>query len=125
MLDYLFYKLYRLGQKSSDPSFAPLIANMFIALLLLLNLIVVYGLLEKIGILTVSKLEDKEASYIVYACMITISIILAIYFFFDGRHRRIIAKYENEKNKFLGSLLVFSYVIVTIAMFFVATYIRS
>ena len=126
MLDFLFYKMYRLGKKSSDPSMAPLIANMFVTIVIVINLVTIVGALQKLDIIDLGLLDrshaDNGVNYL-YVCIV--SLLLACYFFINARNKKIILKYENERHKDIKSILVFVYILASIAMFIVSANIEK
>lgn len=90
MIDYFYYRFYRLWLHSSVAEGAVYFAMLFFSVALYANVITVWGILIQYGI--VEPLSDTQ-HYIVQGGLIA---LLSGRYFFKKRYKRIIAKYEDE-----------------------------
>ena len=90
MIDYLYYRFYRLWLHSSLAEGAVFMAMLLFSVILSTNILTVWGILTQYGI---GEYPSDTQYYIIEGSLI---VLLRGTFFFKKRYRRIITKYENE-----------------------------
>ena len=90
MIDYLYYRFYRLWLHSSLAEGAVFMAMLLFSVILSTNILTVWGILTQYGI---GEYPSDTQYYIIEGSLI---VLLSGTFFFKKRYRRIITKYENE-----------------------------
>ena len=110
MIDYLYYRFYRLWLHSSLAEGAVFMAMLLFSVILSTNILTVWGILTQYYII--------EGSLIV---------LLSGTFFFKKRYRRIITKYENENTmqSKAGAWILTIYIVVTLIGFFIEALYRQ
>lgn len=112
VFDYLFYKLFRAAERSSVPEGAGAIANFTLSLLIYLNIFSIWGFLRKIEVMELNLFPNK----IIVAIEATVIFIMfALYFFVNGRYRRILETFKKESpaKRVRGNIIVITYVVIT------------
>lgn len=114
MIDYLYYRFYRLWLHSSLAEGAVFMGMLMFSVILSTNVLTVWGILTRYGI--VAYPSDIQY-YIIEGGIIT---LLSWRFFFRKRYDRIIVKYEDESplQRKSGAWVLALYVVSTIAVFF-------
>ena len=114
MIDYLYYRFYRLWLHSSLAEGAVFMGMLMFSVILSTNVLTVWGILTQYGI--VAYPSDIQY-YIIEGGIIT---LLSWRFFFRKRYDRIIVKYEDESplQRKSGAWVLALYVVSTIAVFF-------
>lgn len=114
MIDYLYYRFYRLWLHSSLAEGAVFMGMLMFSVILSTNVLTVWGILTRYGI--VAYPSDIQY-YIIESGIIT---LLSWRFFFRKRYDRIIVKYEDESplQRKSGACVLALYVMSTIAVFF-------
>ncbi|RXQ96060.1 hypothetical protein EO244_04250 [Ancylomarina salipaludis] len=107
-MDYLFYKFYRLSQRSSIPEVAGLLAEIFLTICLSFNFLAIVALLKKTDVINYF---PSKNDFIFIA--IGIFLLICLLHFLKFRYKRIIEKYKNEdsRSRVRGNLIVTLYVI--------------
>ena len=94
--DYLFYKSYQLGKRSRNFEDMPTLAGViWVGICLMFNIFTFIFLLEGFGAIE-GFIFDKKYKYIF---SISIVLLMLFYYFFNGRYKRIIEKYEEKERK--------------------------
>ena len=114
MIDYLYYRFYRLWLHSSLSEGAVFMGMLMFSVILSTNVLTVWGMLTRYGI--VAYPSDIQY-YIIEGGIIA---LLSWRFFFRKRYDRIIARYDDESpvQRKSGSWVLALYVVSTIAVFF-------
>lgn len=114
MIDYLYYRFYRLWLHSSLAEGAVFMGMLMFSVILSTNVLTVWGMLTRYGI--VAYPSDIQY-YIIEGGIIA---LLSWRFFFRKRYDRIIARYDDESpvQRKSGSWVLALYVVSTIAVFF-------
>lgn len=108
VIDYLYYRFYRLWLKSSVAEVAVLMAALLFTVFLFANALTICGILEQYGLFTT--LTELE-TWIMFGC---IFILLSLRFFYKKRYKRVIQKFEDiENNKWVGSLCLLVYIVLS------------
>jgi len=115
--DYLFFKGYQLGKRSRNFEDVPLLAGViWVAACFMFNIFTVTIFLEALGYKN-SFIFDKKYKYIF---SLSIVLILILSYFFRGRYKKIIDRYEEKENvtcKSIHPVFVISfYYIVSFAL---------
>lgn len=121
MIDYLYYRFYRLWLHSSLAEGAVFMAMLLFSVILSTNILTVWGILTQYGI---GEYPSDTQYYIIEGSLI---VLLSGTFFFKKRYRRIITKYENENNmqSKAGAWILTIYIVVTLIGFFIEALYRQ
>lgn len=121
MIDYLYYRIYRLWLHSSVGEGAVFIAVIFLATLLSINVLTVWGVLEQYGILT---FPAKREYYILEGSLIA---LLSGRYFLRKRYRKVIDRYEDENSvrRKAGAWVLALYIVSTFALLFIGALCRQ
>lgn len=121
MIDYLYYRFYRLWLHSSLAEGAVFMAMLLFSVILSTNILTVWGILTQYGI---GEYPSDTQYYIIEGSLI---VLLSGTFFFKKRYRRIITKYENENTmqSKAGAWILTIYIVVTLIGFFIETLYRQ
>ena len=92
MIDYLYYRFYRLWLHSSVSEGATFLAMLLFSVMLSTNVLTAWGILTQYGIIDY---PSDTQYYIIEGSLIA---LLCGRFFFKKRYRRIITKYEDENS---------------------------
>lgn len=113
MIDYLYYRFYRLWLHSSLAEGAVFMAMLLFSVILSTNILTVWGILTQYGI---GEYPSDTQYYIIEGSLI---VLLSGTFFFKKRYRRIITKYENENTmqSKAGAWILTIYIVVTLIGF--------
>ena len=113
MIDYLYYKIYRLSKKSKLQDVAEYMAAAYLATLISINILTLSSLLSKLDILPFIFNNKYQAGGFFLA------MILASWFYFvrNNRYNTIFEKYSSEtiKEKIKGNISVIIYVVISFA----------
>ena len=122
LLDYLYYKLYRANQIGSGKDIAEFSASILLSGLLFSNILVTGAYLRKIDLLPFFFQGKKQ----VIIFIVLLFIVSNFYFFYNGRFKKIISKYEieNEAQRKRGNLIVWLYVIISFLLIFVVAFYK-
>ena len=114
MIDYFYYRFYKLWLHSSLAEGAVFMGMLMFSVILSTNVLTVWGMLTRYGI--VAYPSDIQY-YIIEGGIIA---LLSWRFFFRKRYDRIIARYDDESpvQRKSGSWVLALYVVSTIAVFF-------
>ncbi|WP_431427158.1 hypothetical protein ACRASQ_14315 [Bacteroides hominis] len=109
MIDYLYYRIYRLWLHSSVAEGAVFIAVIFFAVLLSVNVLTVWGVLVQYDVLTSP--SDNEY-YILEGSLIA---LLGGRYFLRKRYKKVIDRYEDENNvqRKAGAWILTLYIVST------------
>ena len=120
MIDYLYYRFYRLWLHSSLAEGAVFMAMLLFSVILSTNILTVWGILTQYGI---GEYPSDTQYYIIEGSLI---VLLSGTFFFKKRYRRIITKYENENTmqSKAGAWILTIYIVVTLIGFFIEALYR-
>ena len=121
MIDYLYYRFYRLWLHSSLAEGAVFMAMLLFSVILSTNILTVWGILTQYGI---GEYTSDTQYYIIEGSLI---VLLSGTFFFKKRYRRIITKYENENTmqSKAGAWILTIYIVVTLIGFFIEAVYRQ
>lgn len=121
MIDYLYYRFYRLWLHSSLAEGAVFMAMLLFSVILSTNILIVWGILTQYGI---GEYPSDTQYYIIEGSLI---VLLSGTFFFKKRYRRIITKYENENTmqSKAGAWILTIYIVVTLIGFFIEALYRQ
>lgn len=121
MIDYLYYRFYRLWLHSSLAEGAVFMAMLLFSVILSTNILTVWGILTQYGI---GEYPSDTQYYIIEGSLI---VLLSGTFFFKKRYRRIITKYENEHTmqSKAGAWILTIYIVVTLIGFFIEALYRQ
>ena len=121
MIDYLYYRFYRLWLHSSLAEGAVFMAMLLFSVILSTNILTVWGILTPYGI---GEYPSDTQYYIIEGSLI---VLLSGTFFFKKRYRRIITKYENENTmqSKAGAWILTIYIVVTLIGFFIEALYRQ
>lgn len=121
MIDYLYYRFYRLWLHSSLAEGAIFMAMLLFSVILSTNILTVWGILTQYGI---GEYPSDTQYYIIEGSLI---VLLSGIFFFKKRYRRIITKYENENTmqSKAGAWILTIYIVVTLIGFFIEALYRQ
>lgn len=121
MIDYLYYRFYRLWLHSSLAEGAVFMAMLLFSVILSTNILTVWGILPQYGI---GEYPSDTQYYIIEGSLI---VLLSGTFFFKKRYRRIITKYENENTmqSKAGAWILTIYIVVTLIGFFIEALYRQ
>ncbi len=121
MIDYLYYRFYRLWLHSSLAEGAVFMAMLLFSVILSTNILTVWGILTQYGI---GEYPSDTQYYIIEGSLI---VLLSGIFFFKKRYRRIITKYENENTmqSKAGAWILTIYIVVTLIGFFIEALYRQ
>lgn len=123
--DFIFYKLYRVGLRSSISEIAVFVAFAFSSLLLFINILSINGFLHKKGILPFFMFEEKYSAYV------TITLFIVIFLFIyipKGKYKKVIKKYDDIRDwegTWKGRILLILYILATaVAFVYVASFVK-
>ena len=121
MIDYLYYRFYRLWLHSSLAEGAVFMAMLLFSVILSTNILTVWAILTQYGI---GEYPSDTQYYIIEGSLI---VLLSGTFFFKKRYRRIITKYENENTmqSKAGAWILTIYIVVTLIGFFIEALYRQ
>ena len=121
MIDYLYYRFYRLWLHSSLAEGAVFMAMLLFSVILSTNILTVWGILTQYGI---GEYPSDTQYYIIEGSLI---VLLSGTLFFKKRYRRIITKYENENTmqSKAGAWILTIYIVVTLIGFFIEALYRQ
>ena len=121
MIDYLYYRFYRLWLHSSLAEGAVFMAMLLFSVILSTNILTVWGILTQYGI---GEYPSDTQYYIIEGSLI---VMLSGTFIFKKRYRRIITKYENENTmqSKAGAWILTIYIVVTLIGFFIEALYRQ
>lgn len=121
MIDYLYYRFYRLWLHSSLAEGVVFMAMLLFSVILSTNILTVWGILTQYGI---GEYPSDTQYYIIEGSLI---VLLSGIFFFKKRYRRIITKYENENTmqSKAGAWILTIYIVVTLIGFFIEALYRQ
>ena len=121
MIDYLYYRFYRLWLHSSLAEGAVFMAMLLFSVILSTNILTVWGILTQYGI---GEYPSDTQYYIIEGSLI---VLLSGTFFFKKRYIRIITKYENENTmqSKAGAWILTIYIVVTLIGFFIEALYRQ
>lgn len=121
MIDYLYYRFYRLWLHSSLAEGAVFMAMLLFSVILSTNILTVWGILTQYGI---GEYPSDTQYYTIEGSLI---VLLSGTFFFKKRYRRIITKYENENTmqSKAGAWILTIYIVVTLIGFFIEALYRQ
>ena len=121
MIDYLYYRFYRLWLHSSLAEGAVFMAMLLFSVILSTNILTVWGILTQYGI---GEYPSDTQYYIIEGSLI---VLLSGTFFFKKRYRRIITKYENENTmqSKAGAWILTINIVVTLIGFFIEALYRQ
>ena len=121
MIDYLYYRFYRLWLHYSLAEGAVFMAMLLFSVILSTNILTVWGILTQYGI---GEYPSDTQYYIIEGSLI---VLLSGTFFFKKRYRRIITKYENENTmqSKAGAWILTIYIVVTLIGFFIEALYRQ
>ena len=121
MIDYLYYRFYRLWLHSSLAEGPVFMAMLLFSVILSTNILTVWGILTQYGI---GEYPSDTQYYIIEGSLI---VLLSGTFFFKKRYRRIITKYENENTmqSKAGAWILTIYIVVTLIGFFIEALYRQ
>lgn len=121
MIDYLYYRFYRLWLHSSLAEGAAFMAMLLFSVLLSTNVLMVWGILTQCGF--VKYLSDVQY-YIVEGSLIA---LLSIRFFIKNRYKKVVAKYddENPMQRRAGKWVLIMYMAITFIGFFIEALYRQ
>lgn len=115
MIDYLYYRFYRLWLHSSVSEGATFLAMLLFSVMLSTNVLTAWGILTQYGIIDY---PSDTQYYIIEGSLIA---LLCGRFFFKKRYRRIITKYEDENSvqRKVGVWALTVYIVATFTCFFI------
>lgn len=115
MIDYLYYRFYRLWLHSSVSEGATFLAILLFSVMLSTNVLTAWGILTQYGIIDY---PSDTQYYIIEGSLIA---LLCGRFFFKKRYRRIITKYEDENSvqRKVGVWALTVYIVATFICFFI------
>lgn len=114
MIDYLFYRFYRLWLCSSIAEAAVLMAILQFSVMLSINALTVWGILIQYGI--VGECLSDIQFYILEGSLI---VLLGSRFLFKKRYKKVIAKYDDNENKVqrkVGAWVLAIYIVMTFSL---------
>ena len=117
VFDYLYYKLYRATLVGSLKDIAEFAAMIYFSGLIGINVFVLLLFVRKIGWLPLRLLNSRQ----VIILMICLFILNYFLFLYDERYKQIITRYkqESETQRKKGNMVVWLYVVISIALIFV------
>ncbi|WP_302613582.1 hypothetical protein [uncultured Bacteroides sp.] len=121
MIDYFYYRFYKLWLHSSLAEGAVFMGMLMFSVILSTNVLTVWGILTQYGII---EYPSDNQYYIIEGGLI---VLLSGRFFFKKRYRRIITKYDDEntvQNK-AGAWMLTTYILVTLIGFFIEALYRQ
>ena len=122
VFDYLFYKLYRAAQKSSVKEISAWAASVFTGALIGINITVLSAFLAKFDIAPFILSSKKQAVWY----MVVIIFVSIVLFLLKDRYKTVVERYssETERSRIRGSVIVWTYVILSFLMIFVVAFFR-
>lgn len=126
ILDYIYYRFYRLWKLSSMPESAGILAACSVCLLIYFNLLPVYAYIRDHKYLDISKFNNWYFShhYTGKVSIIILIVIFSIYFFVFNRHQKIKKKYEHEtlEQRHVGTIILALYIILSFVFLIVIAF---
>lgn len=121
MIDYLYYRFYRLWLHSSLAEGAAFMAMLLFSVLLSTNVLMVWGILTQCGFV---KYPSDVQYYIVEGSLIA---LLSIRFFIKNRYKKVVAKYDDENliQRRAGKWVLIMYMAITFIGFFIEALYRQ
>lgn len=122
MIDYLYYRFYRLWLHSSLAEGAVFMAMLLFSVMLSINALTVWGIFIQYGIAETC-LSDIQF-YILEGSLI---VLLGSRFLFKKRYKKVIARYDNENKvqRKVGAWVLTIYIVVTLIGFFIEALYRQ
>lgn len=122
-LDYLFYKVYRATLKGAMNDVAEFAATVYVAGLLFMNILALGAFLKKTKLLPIFFQGTGEVVWFILILIAT----SFLYFFSTKRYKTIVAEFEseNEKQRKKGNIIIWIYLIVSIALVFAVALYKS
>lgn len=120
MLDYLYYKLYQASLKSSLSDIPELMAPAFMGGLISVNMLVLNGLLLKLGLVKFMLFDEKQQ-----AVGFVLVLIIIIMIYYRSRYEFVIKKYSNEnkhKQKY-GNIIIGFYIVISFFSIFLIAFL--
>ena len=120
MIDYLYYRFYRLWLHHSVAEGAVFFAMLLLSIMLYANVLTVWGILTQYGII---ESPSDIQHYIIQGSLIA---LLSGRYFLKKRYKRIIVKYDDENpvQRKAGAWILAIYIIATFACFLIETFHR-
>lgn len=120
MIDYLYYRFYRLWLHSSVAEGAVFFAMLLFSVMLYANVLTVWGILTQYGVI---ESPSDTQHYIIQGGLIA---LLSGRYFLKKRYKRIIAKYEDENSvqRKAGAWVLTIYIVATFACLLLETFHR-
>ena len=121
MIDYLYYRFYRLWLCSSLAEGAAFMAMLLFSVILSTNVLIVWGILTQYSI--VAYPSDVQY-YIIEGSLIA---WLSGRFFIKNRYKKVIAKYDdvNPMQRKVGIWVLAMYIAITLIVFFIEALYRQ
>ena len=121
MIDYFYYRFYKLWLHSSLAEGAVFMGMLMFSVILSTNVLTVWGILTQYGII---EYPSDNQYYIIEGGLI---VLLGGRFFFKKRYRRIITKYDdgNTVQNKAGAWMLTTYILVTLIGFFIDALYRQ
>ena len=121
MIDYLYYRFYRLWLHSSLAEGAAFMAMLLFSVLLSTNVLMVWGILTQCGFV---KYPSDVQYYIVEGSLIA---LLSLCFFIKNRYKKVVAKYDDENlmQRRVGKWVLIMYMAITFIGFFIEALYRQ
>jgi len=108
--NYLFYKTYILAQRSGNFNDAPVLGGIiYVIACVMFNIFTVSFIIQGAGIIeTDFIIFDKQYKWIFSILLV---ILVLAYYYYNGRYKKIISKYEKEKE---GKLIIHPLIVIFI-----------
>ena len=121
MIDYLYYRFYRLWLHSSLAEGAAFMAMLLFSVILSTNVLIVWGILTQCGFV---KYPSDVQYYIVEGSLIA---LLSLCFFIKNRYKKVVAKYDDENlmQRRVGKWVLIMYMAITFIGFFIEALYRQ
>ena len=121
MIDYLYYRFYRLWLCSSLAEGTAFMAMLLFSVILSTNVLIIWGILTQYNI--VAYPSDVQY-YIIEGSLIA---LLSSRFFIKNRYKKIVAKYddENPMQRKAGIWVLTIYIAITLIGFFIEALYRQ
>ena len=110
MIDYLFFKFYRLWKYSSISEIAVYAALLFLTIFLNCNIHTIWGVLEQY------KIAPYPTETMYYVSLGLIFILLCVRFYWHKRYKTVIDKFNEKPNK-NNLLILILYIFLSLFMF--------
>ena len=121
MIDYLYYRFYRLWLHSSLAEGVAFMAMLLFSVILSTNVLMVWGILTQCGFV---KYPSDFQYYILEGSLI---VLLSSRFFIKNRYKKVVAKYddENPMQRRVGMWVLIMYIAITFIGFFIEALYRQ